>query len=912
MTPPYPAFETLLLHGSGLRALARGLLRDDHAAEDVVQETFVAALEQRAQSPERLGAWLAGVARNLALLRLRREARRAERERVTAASEVLAPPGPAAEHVLREVVDAVLELEEPYLGTIIARFFQDLPPREIARRQGVPVSTVKSRLGRALARLRERLDSADPEGRRRWAGALALVTGTGPGSGGAGARPGGPGGLSMEWKLCAAALAASAVALSTLRPVALTPSSAGQAPAGAAALARAGAPPAPPAAAPEAREDGSGSEDAALGGRAPVAPSGGAALLLPAAPAAPHEFALELTVVDANDRPVPGARVLLAPRLHPLNGVGETDAEGRLSVAWRGSEPSADVVLGVHAKASLTGLLALTVEAREPRELRLRLDPGGSVLLRRRLESVERGAAAALHEGRAPSSELKQELERRNADLSFDLAPVLAPLHAGAEAQVLDGLTELVWPLPSSARDQARTERVVSVLELHAAEHRRGLELKQVEALVRSAPRRELADLLLDVVVRDAEGRPVAGAPVSVTSAGRMVGFAETGPDGTCTLPVVETGAAAVATAGGGDLGLAATELVLDGARLAWEAVLDRGREARGRLLGPDGAPLAGFTVELVAGDRVLWHDATVSAGDGAFAIPNVDPRAERGRLLVRAPGAATPVPLRTFEWTGADAELRLAREDLGTGTLSLALLHDDGGDEGDEPEVVVWHEDSGRGFRLALRGDSDERFASPPLPPGRYSVVAGSAGRGYAPVATADVVADGDTDLGAVTLPSAARLALEGALALPEGAGPAAWTLVRRGDGWTSRVAAGTEPWSGSVPAGSYLLACEGPGFSAAPVAVEVAPGESAAVGLDFARLARVEIAVAGGRNARVTVSGGGVARAVVLGPGERVRTWVPAGTYAVRAEGAAGWSGERVVEVVAGERGEVVVGEE
>jgi RNA polymerase sigma-70 factor (ECF subfamily) len=41
---------------------------------------------------------------------------------------------------------------------IVLRFWADLPVEEIARRLGVPAGTVKSRLHRALARMREELD----------------------------------------------------------------------------------------------------------------------------------------------------------------------------------------------------------------------------------------------------------------------------------------------------------------------------------------------------------------------------------------------------------------------------------------------------------------------------------------------------------------------------------------------------------------------------------------------------------------------------------------------------------------------------------------------------------------------------------------------------------------------------------
>ncbi len=43
--------DDLLAHADFLRGLVRGLLRDEHAREDVLQETWVAALERPPDAP---------------------------------------------------------------------------------------------------------------------------------------------------------------------------------------------------------------------------------------------------------------------------------------------------------------------------------------------------------------------------------------------------------------------------------------------------------------------------------------------------------------------------------------------------------------------------------------------------------------------------------------------------------------------------------------------------------------------------------------------------------------------------------------------------------------------------------------------------------------------------------------------
>ncbi|MDH3591035.1 MAG: sigma-70 family RNA polymerase sigma factor, partial [Planctomycetota bacterium] len=164
--------EALLEHAGFVRALARRLLADPHAADDVVQETWLAALRKPPRDKTRLRAWLGTVARRLALKRRRSGGRRPRRERRAARTEAL--PSTAAVvaqlEVQRNVVAAVMTLEEPYRSTIVHRFLHDRSPREIAEASGVPLKTVESRITRALKQLRARLD--DDHGRSAWTVAL--------------------------------------------------------------------------------------------------------------------------------------------------------------------------------------------------------------------------------------------------------------------------------------------------------------------------------------------------------------------------------------------------------------------------------------------------------------------------------------------------------------------------------------------------------------------------------------------------------------------------------------------------------------------------------------------------------------------------------------------------------------------
>jgi len=172
--PEAPDPESLLQHAGWLRALVRGLIRGEQEVEDVLQDTWVTALERPPQRSGALPTWLARVARNLAFNRGRSRSRRARRERVQARPEGV----PSTEEMVeraelhRRVVQAVLALEEPYRSTLLMRFFEDLTPKEIARRSGIPAGTVRSRIKRALDRLREHFGHMGNGGRDVWCAAL--------------------------------------------------------------------------------------------------------------------------------------------------------------------------------------------------------------------------------------------------------------------------------------------------------------------------------------------------------------------------------------------------------------------------------------------------------------------------------------------------------------------------------------------------------------------------------------------------------------------------------------------------------------------------------------------------------------------------------------------------------------------
>ncbi|HZN39902.1 MAG TPA: sigma-70 family RNA polymerase sigma factor [Planctomycetota bacterium] len=177
MTPP-PHHE-LLQQLDWVRALAARLVFDKSHRDDLAQEIWHAALKApnaSAAQPAPIRAWLTGIARHLAALLVRRDARRTRHELAAANTGTAKSAAEVAEHaeLQQRLLAAVNALPEPMRDVVLLRYLEGLPPRVIAARLQVPIATVRTRLQRAMDRLRERLD-ADFGDRRAWALAFAAL-----------------------------------------------------------------------------------------------------------------------------------------------------------------------------------------------------------------------------------------------------------------------------------------------------------------------------------------------------------------------------------------------------------------------------------------------------------------------------------------------------------------------------------------------------------------------------------------------------------------------------------------------------------------------------------------------------------------------------------------------------------------
>jgi RNA polymerase sigma factor (sigma-70 family) len=164
------AWETLVRTYQGIAFRTAYVLAGNAAdAEEAAQDGFVKA--HRALGRFRRGAalkpWLLRIVANEARNR-RRSATRRERLALRAATQDRpgdAVPSPEAALLAREsheqLLAAVERLSEEHRDAVACRYFLELSEEETAAALGIRKGTVKSRLSRALAQLRETMEEED-------------------------------------------------------------------------------------------------------------------------------------------------------------------------------------------------------------------------------------------------------------------------------------------------------------------------------------------------------------------------------------------------------------------------------------------------------------------------------------------------------------------------------------------------------------------------------------------------------------------------------------------------------------------------------------------------------------------------------------------------------------------------------
>jgi RNA polymerase sigma-70 factor, ECF subfamily len=164
-------------HVDGLYGYALVLARNRTDAEDLVQETYVRALDAagRLHENSNIKGWLFTILRNLWLNELRK--RRSAPHIVEIDGEENAADGLVGNsknsHEIfvsgedtERVRAAISKLPMEFREIILLREFEELSYQEIANVLVCPVGTVMSRLGRARAKLRSVLTDAESSPRR--------------------------------------------------------------------------------------------------------------------------------------------------------------------------------------------------------------------------------------------------------------------------------------------------------------------------------------------------------------------------------------------------------------------------------------------------------------------------------------------------------------------------------------------------------------------------------------------------------------------------------------------------------------------------------------------------------------------------------------------------------------------------
>lgn len=172
----FAAFESLMVrYEKRIFALALRIVRQQHDAEEIVQQTFLSVVEhlKKFRHESRFSTWLTRIATNHALLLLRHRARRRtvflgeaqgdDRYEDVPRPEYIAqwketPEDIASRRETRQLLDEALdELAEKYRLVFVLRDVQGFSTAETAEILDITPANVKVRLLRARLMLREQL-----------------------------------------------------------------------------------------------------------------------------------------------------------------------------------------------------------------------------------------------------------------------------------------------------------------------------------------------------------------------------------------------------------------------------------------------------------------------------------------------------------------------------------------------------------------------------------------------------------------------------------------------------------------------------------------------------------------------------------------------------------------------------------
>ncbi len=808
----YPLESVLLSQASSLRSLAWSLLGDEHAADDVLQETWLQAAGNAQAVEARSGSvdgWLRRVVSNLALNRQRAGRSRSFHEASAAQSETLGATDElvAQREVMLKVIDAISELEDPYQSVIVMRFYQDLAPRFIAKERGVPVATIKSQLNRGLEKLRARLDEESGGERKAWAGVLAASFGE------AEVATAGVGVATGLVALAASVLIATGVWMFTSggEPAAASASNSsamlGSLPNEEASFASGGL----AAQDQDAPRENDRLERVALESETPW--SAGAAI-------PPYHFTLDLEVVGSSDLPAKNMGVLMAPPDHPMNRVGSTDSLGKLRVRWHGHESRMTVVVGLEHSGGLETALR-EIEVSSDSTEKIRLTSGHNDILETQ-ELAEMGAdmsapgaaieyvtdGAPLQRPRLPDSILETVRDERTAEVGFiwrdsreEREIYDFDLRVDAESFVLGSLR-----YAGTASD------------------------KQPKAIRRPSTAKKL--LIVGQVQcgsgQPAEGAFVAGFISSGGSAGTIV------KDGRFQM-ALKASETLDLRAGGGQFGVASQTLQFEledlPERFEWNPFLERGNEIVGRLSLAEETEAEDWLIESEIETGSGLHVDVSGMLEGQFSLLNLP--GGKARLLLSNRDSWPLATTIRESWSPSPVETVIDFEEgdfLKAEAIKVLVVDEDG--EPCDAEIQLWQRSSGRGIWIGY-DEEHESYRKGEVPFGTYQLRVGDADRGFHYEQTIEVAEEAIIEVGPIKLERASelRITVNGKPSVLDSEWM--WRMRRRVAGVDSIVAIDPASDEGliSLPAGQYELTLSSPKFAMPPIVFTLAPGEKRSI---------------------------------------------------------------------------------
>lgn len=795
-------------------------------AEDLLQRTFVTVIERRENYDSKRAAlpWLCGILGNHARKLKDKRARevRHHRHLVTEASDgsvtLTDPYDTAAEREVVAVVDRLRqELDSPYREVLDLHLGRGLGPAEIAARLDRPPGTVRTQLVRGLQRLRDRM----PLSMFSPVAAVAMLSGTEAAAQlttirdavmrvAEAARPPGPVPASGPFGLSGALPTVAAIA---------TVAVIGGGIAAYLGFGRSTTEPAPTgpavdvaATAPRSAATTPGAHlDRAAAGRAPTVNP----LAANAGAAAATGRDITVRVVDDAGAPVPAAELWLSEPHIATRGasIGPSDAAGCRKLTFDAAR-----FVGARHPNHVRSYLALVDPATAGDTVTIALR-GGSAPFRGRVFDAA-GAAlpgATIALGPPGGWRLTNSPHQRT----------VYPPRAAATTDATGRFAAFgLEPGPSD-------------LEIRAPGHAPLALRVQVPEPARTLPEmtfRLQRGATIAGRVRHLDGSAAGGASITaIDSDGRQT---HTTADASGDFAVDglaagqhEVRAAATTAAATEAMAHADLETRLGGTT-RWHATLHPTREIHGRVVGPDGAPVAG--VQVLAGEPTMEAGiaGATTAVDGRFAVTTTARRARTGTLYLRRDGAPIAVrrdviPAPGSAAAGSELVIELSADEAPTSTLRGRFVDPSGRPIAASISVtnhaftVGWY---------AFTNPGTGTFRLGPLRPGSYTLIFEAKGYGRVPVRALAAAPGESRDLGDIVAQPAGSVELTLA-----GASSGERRLVKfaRRDGVVSHVFTDGRPVRAELAPGDYVANIALGDGAGSSVAFTVTAGTTTAVTL-------------------------------------------------------------------------------